>query len=101
MADQHAIQSTWNTAVAATYWDMRLSMACTATDAHVQNRLILCGIWPSTFQSWRGSRTRMLTTLVLNIEWTALSMVGGATFAPAAEVAAGPGKVHVLEAGAA
>ena len=43
----------------------------------------------------------MLTTLVLNIEWTALSMVGGATFAPAAEVAAGPGKVHVLEAGAA
>jgi hypothetical protein len=31
----------WNTMVASSYWDMRLSVACTATDAEFQNRIII------------------------------------------------------------
>jgi hypothetical protein len=31
----------WNTMVASSFWDMRLSIACAATDAEYQNRIIL------------------------------------------------------------
>ena len=31
---------TWSTMVASSYWDMRLSVACVATDAEFQNRII-------------------------------------------------------------
>ncbi len=31
---------TWNTSKASTYWDMRLRVACAATDAEFQNRLM-------------------------------------------------------------
>ena len=30
----------WNTMVASSFWDMRLSVACVATDAEYQNRII-------------------------------------------------------------
>ena len=40
MAAQPDIESTWNTRVASTYWDMRLSAAVAVTAADVQNRLI-------------------------------------------------------------
>ena len=40
MAQQTAMRCTWNTQVASTYWDMRLSTACAITDADFQNRLI-------------------------------------------------------------
>ncbi len=32
---------TWNTMVASSFLDMRLSVACTATDAEFQNRIII------------------------------------------------------------
>jgi hypothetical protein len=35
------IISTWNTVLASTYWDMRLSMACTAMSAEVVGRIIV------------------------------------------------------------
>ena len=38
--EQPGIASTWNTMVASTYWDMRLSTACAVTDSQYQNRLI-------------------------------------------------------------
>ena len=38
---QPQIQSTWNTLLASTYWDMRLSMACTAMSAEVVGRIIV------------------------------------------------------------
>ncbi len=50
---------TWNTMVAPSFWDMRLSVACTATDAEFQNRII---IRDRTSPSWRGSPTPTLTT---------------------------------------
>ena len=31
----------WNTMVVSSIWDMRLSIACAATDAEFQNRIIL------------------------------------------------------------
>jgi hypothetical protein len=37
---QAGIESTWNTRHASMYWDMRLSVACAATDALAQNRII-------------------------------------------------------------
>ena len=37
---QSEVRHTWNTMVASSYWDMRLSAACTATDAEFQNRII-------------------------------------------------------------
>lgn len=40
-AGQREVQSTWNTLFASTYWDMRLSMACTITSAEVVGRLIV------------------------------------------------------------
>ena len=41
MKQQPDMKFTWNTMVASTYWDMRLSVACTATDAEFQNRIII------------------------------------------------------------
>jgi hypothetical protein len=38
---QPQIQSTWNTLFASTYWDMRLSMACTSMSAEVVGRIIV------------------------------------------------------------
>ena len=38
---QPQIQSTWNTLLASTYWDMRLSTACTASPAEVVGRIIV------------------------------------------------------------
>ena len=32
---------TWNTMAASSFWDMRLSVPCTATDAEFQNRIII------------------------------------------------------------
>jgi hypothetical protein len=38
---QPQIQSTWSALFASTYWDMRLSMACTAMSAEVVGRIIV------------------------------------------------------------
>ena len=40
MSRQPALKHSWNTMVASSFWDMRLSM-CAATDAEYQNRIIL------------------------------------------------------------
>jgi hypothetical protein len=40
MRQQSELRFTWNTMVASSYWDMRLSVACVATDAEYQNRVI-------------------------------------------------------------
>ena len=41
MSQQPALKHSWNTMVASPFWDMRLSIACAATDAEYQNRIIL------------------------------------------------------------
>ena len=41
MFQQPALKYTWNTIVISSFWDMRLSTACAATDAEFQNRIIL------------------------------------------------------------
>ena len=41
MSQQSALKYSWNTMVASSFWDMRLSIACAATDAEFQNRIIL------------------------------------------------------------
>ena len=41
MSQQPALKYTWNTLVTSSFWDMRLSIACAATDAEFQNRIIL------------------------------------------------------------
>ena len=41
MSKQPALKHMWNTMVASSFWDMRLSIACAATDAEYQNRIIL------------------------------------------------------------
>ena len=41
MPRQPALKHSWNTMVASSFWDMRLSIACAATDAEYQNRIIL------------------------------------------------------------
>ena len=41
MSQQPALRHSWNTMVASSFWDMRLSIACAATDAEYQNRCIL------------------------------------------------------------
>ena len=41
MSQQPALKHSWNTMVASSFWDMRLSIACAATDAEHQNRIIL------------------------------------------------------------
>ena len=40
MSRQPAVMSTWNTAFASTYWEMRLSTACMAMDAFCQRRIV-------------------------------------------------------------
>ena len=40
MRQQSGLHFTWSTMVASSYWDMRLSVACVATDAEYQNRII-------------------------------------------------------------
>ena len=40
MRQQSELRFTWNTMVASSYWDMRLSVECVATDAEYQNRII-------------------------------------------------------------
>ena len=37
---QPALERAWNTTFASTYWDMRLSVACTAASAEVVSRLV-------------------------------------------------------------
>ena len=41
MSQQPALKYSWTTMVASSFWDMRLSTACAATDAEFQNRIIL------------------------------------------------------------
>ena len=41
MSQQLALKYTWNTMVSSSFWDMRLSIACAATDAEFQNCIIL------------------------------------------------------------
>ncbi len=41
MPQQPALKYSWNTMVALSFWDMGLSIACAATDAEFQNRIIL------------------------------------------------------------
>ena len=41
MSQRPALRHSWNTMVASSFWDMRLSIACAATDAEYQNRIIL------------------------------------------------------------
>ena len=41
MPQQPALKNTWNTMVASSFWDMRLSVACAATDAEYPNRISL------------------------------------------------------------
>ena len=40
---QPALKHSWNTMVASSFWDMRLSIACAATHIEYQNRIILHG----------------------------------------------------------
>jgi hypothetical protein len=40
MSQQPALKHTWNTLVTSSFWDMRLNIACAATDAEFQNRII-------------------------------------------------------------
>ena len=37
MSRQPALKHSWNTMVASSFWDMRLSITCAATDAEYQN----------------------------------------------------------------
>ena len=39
MSQQPALKHSWNTMVASSFLDMRLSIACAATDAEYQNRI--------------------------------------------------------------
>ncbi len=41
MSQQPALKHTWNTMVASSFWDMRLSIVRADTDAEYQNRIIL------------------------------------------------------------
>ena len=41
MSQQPALKPSWNTIVASSFWDTRLSIAYAATDAKYQNRIIL------------------------------------------------------------
>ena len=40
MSRQPALKHSWNTMLASSIWDMRLSIACAATDVEYQNRII-------------------------------------------------------------
>ena len=39
MRQQPELRYSWNTMVASSFWDMRLSVACVANDAEYQNRI--------------------------------------------------------------
>ncbi len=41
MSQQPALRYSWNTMVASPFWDIRLRIACAATDVVFQNRIIL------------------------------------------------------------
>ena len=41
MSQKPALKHSWNTMVISSFWDMPLSIACAATDAEYQNRIIL------------------------------------------------------------
>ena len=41
MSQQPALKHSWDTIVASSFWDMRLSIACAATDAEHQNCITL------------------------------------------------------------
>ncbi len=41
MSQQPALKHSWNTMVASSFWDMRLSIACAATDAEYKNYILL------------------------------------------------------------
>ena len=41
MSRQPALRHSWSTMMVSSFWDMRLSIACAATDAEYQNRIIL------------------------------------------------------------
>ena len=40
MRQQSELHYSWSTIIASSFWDMRLSAACVATDAEYQNRII-------------------------------------------------------------
>ena len=62
MTQQPDMKYTWNTmVVASSYWDMRLSVACTVTDAEFQNRIIIRD-HTMNLPVVRGSPTPTLTT---------------------------------------
>ena len=60
---QPDMRYTWNIMVASSFWDLSLSVACTATDAEFQNRIIirdglLSGLWglaPGGLASCQGT----------------------------------------------
>ena len=54
MSQQPALKHTWNTMVASSFWDMRLSIACAATDAEYPNSILLRDN-TLNLPSWRGS----------------------------------------------
>jgi hypothetical protein len=56
MRRQPKVAHTWNTPMASTYWDLRLGVACAATDAEFQNRL-MARDQALTSPSWSGSPT--------------------------------------------
>ena len=41
MSQKPALKYTWNTMVASSFWDMRLSIACNTTDPEYRKRIIL------------------------------------------------------------
>jgi len=48
--NHRSLQTTWNTLTAATYWDARISVACSQADAEFQGRIIandLSEAWPT------------------------------------------------------
>jgi hypothetical protein len=48
--NHRALQTTWNTLTAATYWDARISVACSQADAEFQGRIIandFSEAWPT------------------------------------------------------
>ena len=61
MSQQPALRYSWNTMVASSFWDMRLSIACAATDAEYQTASSSTTT-PSTSPSWHGSPIRTPTT---------------------------------------
>jgi len=61
MSQQPALKHSRNTMVASSFWDMRLSILCAATDNEYQNRIILRDN-PSTSRPGAASLSRPSTT---------------------------------------